>query len=313
MPGRCTIGRTPPLPSSSSRRYFRFITVPLVINAGRSPADATAYWAYTTSASMLVVALVGPVLGALADIVGGAKRFLGVALVLGVLGSAGLAFLGEDTFLLGSLIFALGNLGFARGEISDEALLPHLARPGDTDRVSARGYALGYLVGGLLLIMNVLWLLRPDWFWMSDRRLPCVRALSASPYGGCFSLYPCSALSATPAGGTQWRFDAASHRAVSTGWLRTLSQIRRYRQLALFLPAFWLYNDGIGTIINIATAYGDEIGIDHNHMLIALILTQLIGFPSTLASVRWLAISAQKARFLSAWLATGSSPSPGSL
>jgi UMF1 family MFS transporter len=63
---------------------------------------------------------------------------------------------------------------------------------------------------------------------------------------------------------------------------RTFRQVRRYRQLAFFLVAFWLYNDGIGTIIKIATAYGDEIGVDHNHMLIALILTQLIGFPSTL-------------------------------
>jgi UMF1 family MFS transporter len=63
---------------------------------------------------------------------------------------------------------------------------------------------------------------------------------------------------------------------------RTLSQVRQYRQLALFLAAFWLYNDGISTIIKIATAYGDEIGIDHNHMLSALILTQLVGFPSTL-------------------------------
>ena len=148
----------------------------LVTNAGHSPEDATAYWAYTTSASMLIVALVGPVLGAMADIVGGTKRFLGVALVLGVLGSAGLAFLGKDTFLLGALIFAIGNLGFAGGSIFYEALLPHVARPDDIDRVSARGYALGYLGGGLLLIINALWLLRPDWFWMPDREF----ALGAS-------------------------------------------------------------------------------------------------------------------------------------
>ena len=81
--------------------------------------------------------------------------------LLGVLGSAGLAFLGNDTFFLGSLIFALGNLGFAGGNIFYEALLPHVAQPDDIDRVSARGYALGYLGGGLLLIINALWLFRP--------------------------------------------------------------------------------------------------------------------------------------------------------
>ena len=206
----------------------------LVINAGRSPADATAYWAYTTSASMLVVALVGPVLGSLADIMGGAKLFLGVALVLGVLGSAGLAFLGEDTFLLGSLIFAVGNSGFAGGNIFYEALLPHLARPEDTDRVSARGYALGYLGGGLLLIMNVLWLLRPDWFWMSDRAV-ALRAsfISVAVWWSVFAL-PLFRIVSAPG-----RRDAVgvSMRLVIGGFqrpARTLSQIRRYRQLAVF-------------------------------------------------------------------------------
>jgi UMF1 family MFS transporter len=78
---------------------------------------------------------------------------------------------------------------------------------------------------------------------------------------------------------------SVSQRVVMNGFQqlsRTLSQIRRYRQLALFLLAFWLYNDGISTIIKIATAYGDEIGVDHNQMLIALVLTQLVGFPSTI-------------------------------
>src|SRR3990167_6455300 len=143
----------------------------LVTNAGRSPEDATAYWAYTTSASLLVVALVGPVLGAAADIAGGRKRSLAAALAFGALGSTGLAFLGKDTFVLGSLVFALGNLGFTGGNIFYEALLPHIARAGDVDRVSARGYALGYLGGGLVLIVNALWLLRPDWFGLPDREI----------------------------------------------------------------------------------------------------------------------------------------------
>jgi UMF1 family MFS transporter len=253
----------------------------LATNAGRSPADATAYWAYTTSVSMLLVAVVGPVLGAMADIVGGRKRFLALALVLGVLGSAGLAFLGVDTFVLGSLIFAVANFGFAGGNIFYESLLPHVARPNDIDRVSALGYALGYLGGGLLLVINALWLLRPDWFWMPDRGF-ALRAsfVSVALWWLVFAL-PLFRDVREP-GGEQLR---SSLRIVANGFqrlARTLSQIRRYRQLALFLLAFWLYNDGINTIIKIATAYGDEIGINHDHMLVALILTQLVGFPSTL-------------------------------
>src|SRR3989304_10354806 len=89
----------------------------LVTNAGRSPEDATAYWAYTNSASLLVIALVGPVLGAAADITSGRKRLLAAVLALGVLGSTGFAFLGKDTFVLGALGFALGHFGFTGGNI----------------------------------------------------------------------------------------------------------------------------------------------------------------------------------------------------
>jgi UMF1 family MFS transporter len=297
----------PPTPGPTERDYQRIVTAwamydwansafaviiltavfpvyyrALVTNAGYAPEDATAYWAYTTSASLLIVALAGPVLGAIADVVGSKKRFLGVSLGLGVLGSVGLAFLGEDTYLLGSLVFAIANLGFAAGNIFYEALLPHVARPSDIDRVSARGYALGYLGGGLLLIINALWLLRPDWFWMPSREF-ALRAsfVSVAVWWLVFSL----PLFRNVAEAERARKLLISSGLVRSGFQRlgrTLGQIGRYKQLALFLVAFWIYNDGIGTIIKIATAYGDEIGVSHNHMLVALILTQFVGFPSTL-------------------------------
>lgn len=254
----------------------------LVTNAGRSPEDATAYWAYTNSASLLVIALVGPVLGAAVDLAGSKLRMLKIALTLGVLGSASLAFLGAETFVIGSLLFAFANLGFTGGNIFYEALLPHIARPGDLDRVSARGYALGYLGGGILLVFNVLWLYRPHGFGLPDREI-ALRAcfVSVALWWLVFAL-PLFRNVAEPGGRELSRLSA---RVVIDGWRRlrrTLKQIRRYRQLALFLAAFWLYNDGVSTIIKMAAAYGDEIGIGHNDMLIALILTQFIGFPSTL-------------------------------
>ena len=254
----------------------------LVTNAGRSPEDATAYWAYTNSASLLMIALVGPVLGAAADLAGGKMRMLKIALALGVLGSASLAFLGSETFVIGSLLFALANLGFTGGNIFYEALLPHIARPGDLDRVSARGYALGYLGGGLLLVFNVLWLYRPQWFGLPDREI-ALRAcfISTALWWFIFAL-PLFRNITEPDGREMARLSPV---VLIDGWRRlrrTLRQIRRYRQLALFLAAFWLYNDGVSTIIKMAAAYGDEIGIGHNDMLIALILTQFIGFPSTL-------------------------------
>jgi len=250
----------------------------LAINAGAAPETATAYWAYTTSLSLLLVAVIGPVLGAAADVLGAKKRFLAVALWLGVLGTVSLAFLSTSEYLLGSLLFAIANLGFAGGNVFYESLLPQVARPKDLDRVSARGYGLGYLGGGLLLVINALWLYRPAWFWMADRNI-ALRAcfVSVACWWLIFAL-PLFRAVAEPAahGGPRSIFTLAN----SCGRVvQTFRQIRRYRELTIFLGAFWLYNDGVSTIIKLAAVYGDEIGIDHNDMLGALILTQFIGFP----------------------------------
>jgi len=253
----------------------------LVLNSGGAPADATAYWAYTNSMSLLLVAVVGPFLGATADAIGGKKLFLSIALFLGVLGSAALAWVRNDNFILASLIFTVANLGFAGGNIFYEALLPHIARADDLDRVSARGYAFGYLGGGLLLLIDVLWLFRPDWFGMPDRAF-AVRAcfVSVALWWAVFSL----PLLRRSIGRESIQKNGGG--AIVNGFVRlcaTLRQVRRYRQMALFLLAFWIYNDGISTIIKLAAAYGDEIGIRHNDMLLALIVTQLVGFPSSIA------------------------------
>jgi UMF1 family MFS transporter len=253
----------------------------LAINAGKAPETATAYWAYTTSLSLLLVALIGPVVGAAADFLGAKKRFLAVALSLGVLGTVSLAFLHSNEYLLGALLFAGANLGFAGGNVFYESLLPQVARPNDLDRVSARGYALGYLGGGLLLVINALWLYRPAWFWMADRSV-ALRAcfVSVAVWWLIFAL-PLFRAVAEPAvhGKPRWLLVFADS---SARLVQTFRQIRRYRQLTIFLGAFWLYNDGISTIIKLAAAYGDEIGVDHNDMLGALILTQFIGFPCSI-------------------------------
>jgi MFS transporter, UMF1 family len=255
----------------------------LVLDTGAAPAAATAYWAYTTSLSLVVVALVGPWLGAMADLIGAKKRFLAAALVLGVLGTASLASLGSGMFILGSVFVAAANLGFAGGNIFYESLLPHVARSDDLDRVSARGYALGYLGGGLLLVINVLWLIRPEWFWLPDRDFALrLCFLSVALWWLVFSL-PLFRRVGEPHGGARRRLSLDLLMSGLGELAETFRELRRYRQLLIFLAAFWLYNDGINTIIKLAAAYGDEIGLEHNDMLIALILTQFIGFPCSIA------------------------------
>lgn len=143
------------------------------------------------------------------------------------------------------------------------------------------GYALGYLGGGLLLVTNALWLARPEWFWMPDREF-ALRAcfVSVAAWWLVFSL-PLFRHVREP--GADQRRPGSAPMLIDGGrrLATTLKQIRLYRQLVRFLFAFWIYNDGISTIIKLAAAYGDEVGIRHNDMLLALILTQLIGFPSS--------------------------------
>ena len=250
----------------------------LAMDGGAAPETATAYWAYTTSLSLLLVAAIGPMAGAAADILGAKKRFLAVALGLGVVATASLALIGTGEYRLASLIFALANLGFAGGNIFYEALLPQVAQPNDLDRVSARGYALGYLGGGLLLVVNTLWLYRPQWFWMADRGVALQACFISVSFWWLIFALPLFRTVVEPLARTRPPVSLVFANSM-TRLLQTFREIRRYRELTLFLASFWLYNDGIGTIIKLAAAYGDEIGVNHNDMLGALILTQFIGFP----------------------------------
>jgi UMF1 family MFS transporter len=140
----------------------------LVEASGQADATATAYWSYTLSLAMLLVALMGPVLGAISDHTGGKKRFIAAFSGLGILGTALMIFLGDDTYLLASGLFIVGNVGFAGANIFYESLLPYLAKKGDIDQISTRGYAIGYIGGGTLLAVNALWVLKPTWFFMPD-------------------------------------------------------------------------------------------------------------------------------------------------
>ncbi|MGD2143187.1 MAG: MFS transporter [Anaerolineae bacterium] len=247
--------------------------------AGLGEADATAYWAYTTSTALLLVAILAPILGAISDHTGKKKRYVAFFAFLGILATILLTLLGDDTFMLGSVIFVLGNIGFSGANVFYESLLPHIAQKDDIDQVSTRGYALGYLGGGILLTVNVLWYMNPDWFFFPSAGI-ALRAsfLSVAVWWAVFSI-PLFRQVPEP---IVVRLGQEGVGAVRAGFERlahTFRQMAQYRQLLLFLVAFWIYNDGIGTIIKMATAYGDEIGIGIADMTIALIITQFVGIP----------------------------------
>ncbi|MCL7452600.1 MAG: MFS transporter [Anaerolineae bacterium] len=251
----------------------------LAINAGLGEANATAAWAYTTSLSLLLVALVAPVLGAISDHTGGKKRFIAFFAALGVIGTGLFAFLGDESYLWASVLFMIGDVGFAGANIFYESLLPHIAKKGDIDQVSTRGYAMGYLGGGILLIVNVLWFMNPELFFMPGTGFALRAAFfSVAVWWAIFSIPLFRNVPEPPV----VRIEREEVNFVRAGFSRlghTFGQIRRYKQLLIFLFAFWIYNDGIGTIIKMATAYGDEIGIGLTDMTLALIITQFVGIP----------------------------------
>ncbi len=251
----------------------------LATRSGMAPADATATWGYTTSAALVLVALSAPILGAVADVSGSRKRLVGFFAGLGIIATALFATLGTDAWLPAALLFIAGNIGFAGGNVFYESLLPHITSPENIDDVSARGFALGYLGGGILLVLNLLWVMFPDRFWMPSENF-AIRAsfVSVAIWWGAFSVpffrdvpEPRMEGIRIPRGGV-----------LPEAWKRlrtTFSELSDYRHLFVFLIAFWIYSDGIGTIVRMATAYGDEIGIGLNDMVGALVLTQFVGVP----------------------------------
>jgi len=249
--------------------------------AGLSSSRATAAWAYTAAAALLIIAVSAPVLGAAADYTGRRKRYMACFVGTGILATAACAILKTDAWLTASLVFIAGNVGFAGANIFYESLLPHIAAKSDLDRISSKGYALGYIGGGILMAVNACWVMRPHMFGMPDADF-AVRAsfVSVALWWAVFS-WPLFRHVPDPPGEKRNGTTGNPLREGFTRVVGTLKELTRYRQLAVFLLAFWIYNDGISTIIKMATAYGDEIGIRLTHMVAALILTQFVGVPFT--------------------------------
>jgi MFS transporter, UMF1 family len=247
---------------------------------------ATVYWAYTTSISLLIAAILGPILGAVADFRGAKKRFLTIFMIIGVAGTAMLYFVRTGDWLLASLFFVVGEFGFAGSLVFYDSLLPHIAKPEEIDQVSSRGYAMGYLGGGLLLAINLgMIMLAPDDMVELMTRLSFV---TVAVWWFVFTL-PLLRTVKEPPRHIQAREEGGNPILVSFRRLAsTFRAIRRYRELFIFLIAFWLYNDGIGTIIKMATIYGAEIGIGQTTLIGTLLMVQFVGIPFTFA-FGWLA------------------------
>jgi UMF1 family MFS transporter len=252
-----------------------------VAAAGLGGPLATERFAWATTIAILIVALVAPVLGAVADYAAMKKRMLALFLALGAGSTAAMFSINEGEWLLALFLFVLGNVGVAGSIVFYESLLPHIASDDELDRVSSAGYAIGYLGGGILLAFNLLMIERPAWFGLADAGVATrLSFVSVSVWWVLFSIplfrrvpEPRRLLEATETGTEHALLAAVRRLAV------TFRALRSFKQAFLLLLAFLVYNDGIQTIIRMATTYGAEIGLDDGAMISALLITQFVGVP----------------------------------
>jgi MFS transporter, UMF1 family len=263
-----------------------------VAGANLRPEVATQWLALVSTIGMVIIAVISPLLGVIADARPIKKPLLGLFMAIGVAAVAGMYFIHRGDLMLASILFIVANIGANGSFVFYDALLPHIADKHEIDRVSSAGYALGYVGGGILLILNLAWIMKPDWFGLpSGPNLTSAQAtlparlsfLSVAIWWVVFSI---PLFREVPEPPTRAADDNDEQKQgvvlAALGRLRqTFGELRLYRQAFLMLLAFLVYNDGIGTIFRMATIYGKEIGIDTGSMITALVLVQFVGIPFT--------------------------------
>ncbi|MBF0429867.1 MAG: MFS transporter [Fibrobacteria bacterium] len=251
-------------------------------SAGADVNTSTALLGLGNSLASLLVAIMAPVLGALADKCQAQKKFLIFFTYLGVLMTAGLFLVEKGDWELAIIIYALGNIGFFGAIIFYDSLLPRISSRENLDMVSAFGYAMGYLGGGILFLINVIMTLKPGLFGLADAG-EAVRYsfLSVAVWWGGFALFTFI-----------WIKDVQTKKE-EIGLLQlivmsmkdvidTIKKIRGNRTILIFLLAYWFYIDGVDTIIRMAVDYGMSLGFATTDLISALLITQFVGFPSAL-------------------------------
>ena len=242
------------------------------------PNLRTAYWGYTSTIALLLVALLGPVLGAMADFSGAKKKFLTRFAVLGMIGAALLFLVKEGDWLMASLFFILGSVGFSGANVFYDSLLPHVAEEDERDQLSSKGFAFGYLGGGILLAINLLMIMTaPD--SATTALMSRISFAMVAVWWLVFTI-------------PLWKWVKEPERRILKGeenfnpiqasfsrLAHTFGEIKKYKELFKFIIAFWLYNNGIGTIITMATIYGTELEFSSITTIGTLLMVQFVGIP----------------------------------
>lgn len=250
-------------------------------SAGADVNVSTAQLGLANSMASLIVALMAPILGAIADKGSTKKKFLIFFAYLGALMTAGLFLVQQGDWAMAIFVYIMGIIGFSGANIFYDSLLPSVTHKDNIDRVSGLGFGMGYLGGGLLFALNVAMTLMPETFGL-EGAAQAVRLsfLSVALWWGGFTLITIFWVEEDVPEGTQKGL--AVIKAGFQQYLDTWKKIKHLKVVSLFLAAYWFYIDGVDTIIRMAVDYGMSIGFESSDLIIALLITQFVGFPAAI-------------------------------
>ena len=240
--------------------------------------DARACWGYLGSLSVLSQVIFLPVLGAVADYSYRKKRLLAIFAYIGALATLAMFFLEGQAYLLGGLLFLISNLSFGASVVIYNSFLPEIAGVEERDAVSSKGWGIGYLGGGLLLALNLLLFRLAGGLGLTEGQATRISLSSAGAWWALFTIIPLLALRTRhPA---RVLPPGEGYLAAGLGQLAgTLKDLRKYPQTLTFLLAYLLYNDGIQTVIFLATQFGyDELKIPISTLTLAILMVQFVAF-----------------------------------
>ena len=252
--------------------YFNY----LAGNAGISDVDYLAYWGYATSVCTLLVAILGPTMGAVADTKNFKKIIFSAAMGIGVLGCVVLGFLSSWLWFL--VIFVIAKTGYSASLVFYDAMLTDVTEPDRMDSVSSHGYAWGYIGSCIPFVISLVIVLGAGSIGISMQTSMILAFLITALWWLCSSLPLLRSY-------RQKYFSEAEDHVVRNSFIRlghTLREITKQKHIFLFLLAFFFYIDGVYTVIDMATAYGQALGLDSTGLLLALLVTQIVAFPSVL-------------------------------
>ena len=249
--------------------------------SGLEGSAVTARYAWGTTVAVVIVAALGPLLGAVADYRAWKKRLFAIFLGIGIAAVLLMATIQQGAWFTALVIFIIANIGDRVSWVFYDSLLPHIASPEEIDRVSTAGYAIGYIGGGIVLLLNLAWITSPQTFGIPDAATGTkLSFISVAVWWLLFSLPLFRRVPEPPA--TLESDENGRENPVGAALVRvweTFHELRGYRNAFLMLVAFMLYNDGIQTMIRMSVVYATEVGIDTNAQIAALVLVQFVGVP----------------------------------